>query len=180
MKVNFLALSAGITAIVALASPWLTVSSTAVSDNITMTFTVYLYQVQGTINATSATTFPNVWFTLVALALITLTAALCFTGNFTAKRKSQLLLVVAGLTGILTVVVFGAGLLNSDYANTHLEPAAAMNLFEANTFGITVEQAMQSTYQFVWWLGYGFWFGLAAAVIAFVAAVAPSLIKKTT
>jgi hypothetical protein len=178
LKVNFVGLVAGVTALVALALPWLTVSSTAVFDDITMVFTVYLYQVQGTINATSATTFPNVWFTLGALALIILTAVFSFAGSLIANRKSQPLLLLAGITGILTVVVFGIGLLNSDYANTHLEPAAVMNLFEANAFGITADQAMESSYDFVWWLGYGFWLALVTALIAFVAAVAPSLAKK--
>ena len=178
MKANFVGLAAGLTAIIALALPWLTVSSTAVIEDITMDFTVYLYQVQGIINGTSATTFPNVWFTLAALALITLTTLLCFTGSLLSNRKGQLLLLLAGIAAILTVVVFGVGLLNSDYANPHLEPAAAMNLFEANAFGITAEEAMESSYDFVWGLGYAFWLALATAVIAFVAAVVPSLSKK--
>ncbi len=178
MKANFVGLVAGSTAIVALALSWLTVSSTAVFEDITMDFTVYLYQVQGIINGTSATTFPNIWFTLGALALITLTALLCFAGSLLSNRKGKLLLLLAGISAILTVIVFGVGLLNSDYANPHLEPAAAMNLFEANAFGITADEAMQSSYDFVWWLGYGFWLALVTAVIAFVAAVAPSLRKK--
>ena len=113
-----------------------------------------------------------------ALALITLTALLCFTGSLIADRKGQLLLLLAGIAAILAVVIFGAGLLNSDYANPRLEPAAAMNLFEANTFGITADEAMESSYDFVWWLGYGFWLALATAVIAFVATVVPSIKKK--
>jgi hypothetical protein len=179
LKANFTGLVAGLTAIMALALSWVTVSSTAVFEDITMDFTVYLYQVQGTINGTSASVFPNVWFTLGALALITLTALLCFTGSLIADRKGQLLLLLAGIAAILAVVIFGAGLLNSDYANPRLEPAAAMNLFEANTFGITADEAMESSYDFVWWLGYGFWLALATAVIAFVATVVPSIKKKT-
>ena len=59
MKINYLGLVAAILAIAGLALPWFTFTMTALYDNINADFTVYLYQIQGTINGVSATALPT-------------------------------------------------------------------------------------------------------------------------
>lgn len=178
MKLNYFGLAAGILAIASLLLPWFTVNMTASFEEITMDFTAYLYQVQGTVNSISATVFPNVWFVLGALGLVIITVIFSFAGGLLIGRKGQILLLAAGITALLSMVMFGGGLLMSDYASTDLEPAAVMNLFQPNAFGITADAAMEKSYDFVWWLSFGFWLTIVAGILAFVAAVAPSLSKK--
>jgi hypothetical protein len=168
MKINYFGVVAAVLAFASLVLSWYTVTMTAVGASIKMDFTVYLYQIQGTVNGVSATAFPNIWFVWGALALMVITAVGCLAGSVLAGRKGQLLLLMAGILALLAMVAFGGGLLNSNYANEDLEPASAMGLFPANAFGITVDNAMQYGYNFVWSLSYGFW----------LAAVAPSLLAK--
>lgn len=179
MKINYLALVAAILAIAGLALPWFTFTMTAPYDNINAAFTVYLYQIQGTINGVSATAFANVWFVFGGLALAAVTVVCCFAGAFLAGRKGQVLLLLAGIVALLSMVAFGGGLLMSDYIRTALEPGAVMAFFPNNALGITTDTAMNAFYNNIeWWLGYGFWVTIGTAILAFVAAVAPSLSKK--
>jgi len=179
VKLNYFGIVAAALAFASLALSWLTVSSTAFDESVKMEFTAYLYQIQGTVNDVSASTFANVWFVVVALGLMGVTAAGCLAGSALAGRRGKLLLLVAGISALLAMVVFGAGLLNSDYANTDLEPGSAMALFPTNTFApITIDIAMEKVYDFAWGLGYGFWLSIGAAIVAFIGAVAPTLLAK--
>ena len=178
MKTNFVGLVAGLLAIAGLALPLFTVNSTSAINSTNMDFTVYLYQIQGTVNGVSATAFPGVWFVYGALALVSVSVICCFVGSFLVGRKGQLVLLVAGIMALMSMVTFSSGLLMSDYAVAESEPAAVMGFFQSNAFGITADQAMEISYSFVWSLGYGFWLTIVAAIVAFVGAVAPSLSKK--
>ncbi len=180
MKVNYFGIIAAVLALASLALPWFSVTMTAYGEPIKMQFTSYLWQIQGTVNGVSATAFPNVWFVWGALALTVVVAVACLAGSFFAGRKGLLLLLVAGILALLAMVVFGAGLLSSNYANADSEPASVMGLFSSNAFGITVDSAMQYSYDFVWYLSYGFWLAIGAAIMGFVAAAAPSLMSKKT
>jgi hypothetical protein len=180
LKLNYVGVVAAVLAFVSLLLPWFTVTMTSVDEPIKMDFTVYLYQIQGTVNGVSATSFANVWFVWGALALVVFTAIICLAGSILSGRKGQVLLLIAGIFALLSAVVFGAGLLNSSYSNTDSEPAAIMGLFPSNAFAVTAESAMQNSYDFVWWLSYGFWLTIVSAIIAFVGAVMPSLVSKKT
>jgi hypothetical protein len=152
---------------------------TGIWDSNSMTFDAYLYQLQGTVNGANASVFPAVWFVYAALAMMVLTVVFCLSGSLLTGRKGQLLLLFAGILALLSMAVFGAGLLMSDYAQTNREPGALMNLYPSGAFALTADQAMEDIYHFTWWLSYGFWLTLVSAIISFVATVAPSLAKKT-
>jgi hypothetical protein len=77
-----------------------------------------------------------------------------------------------------TPIVFEAGLLNSNYGNSDLESANVMGLFPSSAFSIITDTAMQYSYDFIWWLSYGFWLTIVSAIMAFVAALLSSLISK--
>ncbi len=179
MKLNYVGLAAAILAIASLALPWFNVSMTGIGENNEMVFNAYLYQIQGTVNGVSATAFPAVWFIYIALALIAITVVCCAAGSFLAGRRGQVLLLLAGILALMSMVAFGGGLLNSNFAVTDAEPAAVMNLFPSAAFPITADAAMEDSYHFTWWLSYGFWLVIVAAIVAFVGAVVPSLSKKS-
>lgn len=161
-----------------LALSWLSVSMTAYGASLNMQFTAYLYQIHGTVNGVSANAFPNVWFVWGALVLMVVVAVGSFAGSFLAGRRGLLLLLTAGILALLAMVVFGAGLLSSSYANSDSEPASVMGLFSSNAFGVTANNAMQYGYDFVWYLSYGFWLAIGAAIMAFVGTAAPALMAK--
>jgi hypothetical protein len=175
LKLNYIGVVASVLAFVSLLLPWFTVTMTSVDESIKMDFTAYLYQIQGTVNGVSASSFANVWFVWGALSLIALTAFSCLAGSILTGRKGQILLLMAGIFALLSAVVFGAGLLNSSYAN---EPASVRGLFSSNAFPITTETAMENSYDLTWWLSFGFWLTIVGAIMAFVGAVVPSLFSK--
>jgi hypothetical protein len=181
LKLNIVGVVAAVLVIVSLLLPWFSVTMTSVDGAINMDFSAYLYQIQGTVNGVSATSFANIWFVWGALALIIITTVCCLAGSFLTGRKGQVLLLMAGIFALLSAVVFGAGLLGSSFSDTESEPASVMGLFPSNAFApITADTAMQNSYDFVWWLSYGFWLTLVGAITAFVGAVAPSLLSKKT
>ncbi len=173
MKFNYTAIIAAAFAFSALLLPWLTVSSqsTWAVPQIKMEYTVHLYQLSGTVNNVSLTTTPNVWFLWSALALVLYAGVAGIVGSFLRNRRGQILVLSAGLTALLSMVVFGAGVLNSEFVQTELEPAYVMNLFPPNAFGISSEAAMQYGYTYSWFLNYGFWLARAAAILSFVSTV---------
>jgi hypothetical protein len=173
MKLNYLSLFSALLAISGLILPWLTVTSNAnyVDPPIAMAYTAYLHQLTGTINGISQTVTPTVWFLWSALILIILSSLGCSIGSLLIGRKGQILILVSGITALLSIVVFGAGLLNSNFVVTDLEPGYVMNLFPPNTLGLTAEYAMQYGYEYSWYLGYGFWVTLVSAVLAFISLV---------
>ena len=176
LRINYFGILAAVLAFASLGFPWFFVTATSYDQSIHMSYTAYLYQIQGSVNGIPATAFPNIWFVMSALVLIIVTAVCCLAGSFQVGRRGQLLLLAAGIVALLSIVVFGAGLLNSDYANSSLEPGAIMNLFPSGTFGqTTVDVAMQNGYNFSWYLSIGFWLAIGVAIMAFVGTVAPSL-----
>jgi hypothetical protein len=180
LKVNYFGIAAAVLALVSLALSWFSVTMTAYGASINMQFTAFLYQIHGTVNGVSASAFPNVWFVWGALVLMMAVAAGCFAGSFLAGRKELLLLLTTGILALLALLVFGAGLLSSNYANSNFEPASVMGLFSSNAFGLTANNAMQYGYDFVWYFSYGFWLAIGAAIMAFVGTAAPALMAKKT
>jgi hypothetical protein len=173
IKINYLSVVAAALAFFAIALPWLTVGSSSdwVTPPITMEFTAYLFQVAGTVNGIHQTVMPNVWFLWGALVMVLASAVACLSGTLLAGRKGQVLVLVSGLMALLSLVVFGAGLLNSDFVVTDLEPGYIMRLFPPNAFGITAEAAMEYGYDYSWFLGVGFWMALGSSVVAFISTV---------
>ena len=179
MKINYFGIVAVVLALASLASSWFSITANSVDQSSHMSFTAYLYQIQGSVNGIPATAFPAIWFVMAALALTIVAAFGCLTGSFLLGRKGQLLLLMAGISALLSTVVFGAGLLNSEYANSAVEPGAIMKLFASHAFGqTTAEVAMQRAYDVTWSLSNGFWMAIVTAIMAFVGALALLLIAK--
>ncbi len=166
-KINYLAIIAGIVALVSLVLPWF-IGGFDTSD-VHMEFTAYLYQITGVVNTVSQTTFVSVWFGWAAIAFLLIGAVNSFTGSLIVGKKGQLLILSAGIFAILSMVVFGAGIVNSDFASSDLNPRYTISYFP-NTFGLTDAQ-IDGMYDSSWSLNYGFWLALAAGIIAFAALV---------
>ena len=168
-------------AVASLATSWFSVTMNSDDNTVKAAFTAYLYQVQGTVNGTSASTFPNLWFAYAALAVMVIVAAGCFAGGFIAGRRGSVLLLTAGILSLVAMVVFGVGLLTGNYGDIAKEPGLAMRLFPSNAFTITADDAMLSWgYSMSWIFSYGFWLALGAAIMACVGAIAPALTQKKT
>lgn len=191
MKVNYFGIVAAVLAFTSLALAWLNVTGTftgtvnGVHQSIGMSFTAYLYQIQGTVNGVSSTaSLTSLWFALATLALVVTVGVICLVGSFLAGRRGLLLLIVAGVLGLLSVIVFGVGLLNSNFAASNMEPKSVISLFPANAFApltpVVIQNALQYSwdFKFFWSFSFGFWVALAASVIAFISAATPSLLAK--
>ena len=178
MKINYIGLVSVVLAVASLAMPWLSATMTSDDNTVKMQFNAYLYQVQGTVNGTSANAFPNLWFIYGALALTVLVVAGSLAGSLLSGRRGLLLLLLAGILSLLAMTVFGVGLSTSNFGNVADEPKMAMDLFPSNAFGMTSADAMQNWYDISWFFSYGFWLALGAAIMGFVGAVAPALTAK--
>ena len=178
MKINYLGIVAAFACFASLSLSWITLTMTAYGAPIKMQFTVYLWQIHGIINGVSANTSLSVWFGGSALLMMMAAGVCCLAGVLLASRKGRVLLLAAWILALSALVVFGAGFLSSNYANSDLEPQSVMNLFPQNTFEISVGTAMQYGYNFAWFLSYGFWVALGSTILAFAAAVVPSLKSK--
>ncbi len=178
-KINYLAIVAAVLAFAALVLPWFAVTMTApyTEPPTNMEYTVYLYQVAGTVNGTSLTTTANVWFVWGALALVLVAAICSLAGSVFATKKGQLLILAAGIMALLSMVVFGAGLLNSQYVDVNTEPQAVLSLFPAGAFGLSAA-VIEDYYHFSWTLSFGFWLALVSAILCFASLVTHSLERK--
>ena len=143
-----------------------------------MQYAAYLYQISGTVNGISQSVTANIWFVWGALAMVLVAAVGCLAGSLLTGSRGQLLVLMAGLLSLLSLVVFGAGLLNSDFVNLDLEPGYVMNLFAPNVFGISAQAANEFAYHYEWFLSYGFWLALTSAVLAFISTVTHTLTRK--
>jgi hypothetical protein len=167
-KINYLAIIAGILAVVSLALPWF--DGGFKGEIYDMKFTASLYQIAGTVNGVSETVFVSIWFSLVAVAFLVISAVGSFVGSVTLGKKGQLLILTGGILALMSMVVFGAGILNSDFANMHLNPEYTVSYFPDH-FGLTTQQINEDWYHYSWSLNVGFWVALAAGIVAFVSLV---------
>ncbi len=110
-KINYLAIIAGIIALISLALPWF--NGGFKGDIYDMQFTASLYQIMGTVNGVSQTTFASVWFGWAAIAFLLIGIINSLVGSITIGKKGQLLILSAGILALMSMVVFGAGMLTA-------------------------------------------------------------------
>ncbi len=174
VKINYIAVVSGILAIISLALPWFNGAFKGITYD--MQFTASLYQISGVVNGISETTFVNIWFGLVAVVFLLITVVSSFVGSMIAGKKGQLLILSAGILALMSMVVFGAGMLNSDFAKEELNPAYTLSYFP-DSFGLTTQQIDADWYTYSWSLNFGFWTALAAGIIAFASLVTHNTTK---
>ena len=168
-KINYLAIIAGILAVVSLALPWF--DGGFKGDIYDMQFSASLYQISGTVNGMSETTFTLLWFSLVAVAFLVISAVSSFVGSVTVGKKGQLLILMGGILALMSMVVFGAGILNSNFVVMHLNPLYTLSYFQ-DQFGLTSQQISMDHYVYSWSLNVGFWAAFVAGILAFASLVA--------
>jgi hypothetical protein len=173
-KINFIAIIAGILALASLALPWFVGGFN--SSDVNMEFTAYLYQIAGVVNSVSQTVTVAVWFGLVAVAFLLIAAVSSFVGSFVVGKKGQLLILAAGILALMSMVVFGAGILNSNFVVEELNPRYTLSYFP-NNFGLTADQIDNGWYDYSWSLSIGFWLALGSAIVAFVSLVTHNMQK---
>jgi len=174
-KINYLAVIAGAVALASLFLPWF-MGGFDTSD-VHMEFTAYLFQIVGVVNNVSQTTFVSVWFGWAAIALLLIGAVNSFAGSLIIGKRGQVLILSAGIFALLSMVVFGAGLVNSDFVSSDLNPRYTISYFP-NTFGLTDAQ-IDDWYHSSWSINYGFWLALAAGIIAFASLITHKTAKVT-
>ncbi len=172
-KINYLAIIAGAIALASFVLPWF--AGRFSSSDVNMEFTAYLYQIAGAANSVSQTTFVSIWFGWVAIAFLLIAAFNSFAGSVSVGKKGQLLILSAGILAILSMVVFAAGLVNSDFVASDINPRYTINYFQ-NSFGLTDEQ-IDAWYSSSWSISYGFWLALAAGIVAFASLVTHNTTK---
>jgi hypothetical protein len=167
-KRNYLAIIAGILALVTLALPWFNGAFKGETND--MQFTASLYQISGTVNGTSESTVALVRFGLVAVAFLVIAAVASFAGSIVMGKKGQMLILTGGILSLLSIVVFGAGMLNSDFADMDLNPSYTLSYFPDH-FGLTTQQIDADWYHYSWSLNIGFYMALVTAIIGFASLV---------
>jgi hypothetical protein len=166
-KINYLAIIAGVVALASLVLPWFVGGFD--TNGVHMEFTAYLYQITGVVNNVSQTTFVSIWFGWAAIAFLLIAAVNSLTGSLIVGKKGQLLILSAGIFAILSMVVFGAGIVNSDFVSSDLNPRYTISYFP-NTFGLTDAQ-IDDMYDSSWSINYGFWLALVVGIIAFASLI---------
>jgi hypothetical protein len=170
-KINYLAIAAGVLALVSLSLPWFSVNNNLIPSGITVLFTAYLYQIVGTANGASQTISAAIWFAVTAIAFLALSAVCAFAGSFIAGKKGKLLIYITGILSILSIVVFALGLFSSDFVGSNGFEYTLSHF--SNNLGLTAEQingTHRSTFS-VDMIGYGMWLALVAGIIAFAAII---------
>jgi hypothetical protein len=176
MRLNYLAIIAGIIALISLAFPWFIGGFNA--SDVKMQFTASLYQITGVVNNVTQTVTIAVWFGVTATAFLIIAAICAFSGSFVAGKKGQLLILAAGILALMSMVVFGAGIANSNFAVMDLNPRYTLSYFP-NNFGLTADQIDNNWYNYSWSLSFGFWLALAAGIIAFASLITHNMKKAT-
>jgi len=175
-KINYLAVIAGIAALASLALPWFVGGFDTI--DVHMEFTAYLFQIGGIVNNVSQNTFVSVWFGWAAIAFLTIGAVNSFAGSLIVGKKGRLLILSAGIFAILSMAVFGAGLVNSDFVSSDLNPRYTISYFP-NSFNLTDAQ-IDDWYDSSWSINYGFWLALSAGIIAFASLITHNTTKLAT
>jgi hypothetical protein len=161
-KLNNLGILGGIVAFASLVMPWWNMTAnvpiTGLGNSTSIDFPLYLYSTSARIltNPPSQVISLNLWFCWVALALIVLAGVLAIVGSIMIGKGNRILLV-GGIIGLLSIVVFAIGL------QIELSTAGSgLDLFKtaSDTWGTLAA-----------YLSFGFWGALVAGVTMLVAAV---------
>ncbi len=171
LKINYVAIVAGIIALASLFLPWFVVNLNLTTTETEVKFTAYLYQIVGASNGVSQTTPISIWFGWAVIAFMIIAAVCAFAGSFLAGKKGKLLIYITGILAILSIVVFAVGLFTSDF--TGKEGFEYTLSYFTNNLGLSNEQ-LDSNRTSVWsidTIGYGVWLALVAAIVAFAAII---------
>lgn len=146
LKPNYIGIIAGILAFISIALPWWTY--TVSLGEISAEMSIYLYQIQSSL----PTTITLEWYAWAALALIIIGGLLAIVGSVIATMGKKII-IVGGIIALLSIIIFAVGLM-TDSQFSGLPGGNA--LFGSGT-------------GYSYYLSYGFWIALVAAIIAFVA-----------
>jgi hypothetical protein len=161
-KPNYLGILGAIVAFASLAMPWWNMTASipmvGLGNSTAIDFPLYLYSNSTRLfaNPPSQVISLNLWFCWVTLALVALAGILAIVGSIMVGKRNRILLV-GGVIGLLSIVVFAIGL------DIELSTAGSgLDLFKtaSGTWGTL------ATY-----LSFGFWGALVAAVTTLVAAM---------
>jgi len=148
LKPNYIGIIAGILAFISIALPWWTYAVSL--GEISADMSIYLYQIQSSL----PTTITLGWYVWVALAFVIIGGLLAIVGSVIAKM-GKTMIAVGGIIALLSIIIFAVGLM-TDSQFSGLPGGNA--LFGSGT-------------GYSYYLSYGFWIALVAAIIAFVAFV---------
>jgi hypothetical protein len=160
-NLNYLGILGAILAFASLTMPWWNITAIipimGLGNSTAIDFPLYLYSTSANIIATPSTQIMSMdlWFCWVTLSLVASAGILAIVGS-TVNGKGNRILLVAGVTGLLSIVIFAIGL------QTELSDlGSGLNLFTmaSGTWGMLTA-----------YLSYGFWGVLVATVTMLVAA----------
>jgi len=161
-RLNYLGILGAIVAFASLVMPWWNMTASVpivgLGNSTAIDFPLYLYSTSARLlaNPPSQVVSLNLWFCWVTLALVALAGILAMVGSMIVGKGNRILLI-GGVIGILSMVVFTVGL-QIELSNA----GSGLDLFKtaSGTWGTL------ATY-----LSFGFWGTLAAAVTMLVAAM---------
>ncbi len=164
MKINWGGIIAGIIAFGSLAWPWWTLIVTYSEIDITRYIFVYPYQLTASRLSVPSLRTDEVaamalWFGWVSYAMIVAAGVIAIVASIMEEKKGKMLLLASGVLSLLSVLVFGVGI------QIQLAAASPIVGFPVNQFQ-SVPSADITNY--VYFLDYGFWIALIAAVVAFI------------
>lgn len=161
MRANVIGIVGGIIAFISLALPWWTTTrSTTFGMLSSLSFSIYPYQVTASAGGQSLAVTVDIWYGGTALTLLVLGGFLGIIGSLV--RTTRMVLVAGGLLALLSILIFAAGLQNELWNLTFMQDWPAMDLFSNINMG---------GFNYTAFLSYGYWLGLASAVIMLIASL---------
>jgi hypothetical protein len=165
-KLNYLGILGAIVAFASLTMPWWNITAIipimGLGNSTAIDFPLYLYSTSASIivNPSTLVVSLDLWFCWVTLPLVASAAIFAIVGSI-AIGKGNRILLVGGVVGLFSIVIFAIGL------QTELSAlGSGLNLF-------TIASGLWG--RLTAYLSYGFWAALLAAVAMLVAATRGSV-----
>ena len=166
MKINYIGIVAGIIAFISLLLPWWVMSMSAETIGIEVSNDVSVYPHQATTSTMgmSATVAMELWYGQAALVLIVIAGIAAIVGSLIIGKTGKMILIVAGILGVLSIIIFAAGLQGELSKAPPVSGYPSVDLFSSgSSSGFSGMRIYYSSY-----LTFGFWLALVATILAFI------------
>ena len=124
---------------------------------------VYPHQATASTMGMSATVAMELWYGQAALVLIVIAGIAAIVGSLIIGKTGKMILIVAGILGVLSIIIFAAGLQGELSQAPPVSGYPSVDLFSSGSWNFSGMRLDYSCY-----LTFGFWLALVAAILAFI------------
>ena len=152
-------------AFISLLLPWwvMTMSAEAMGIKVSTDVSVYPHQATASTMGMSATVAMELWYGQAALVLIVIAGIAAIVGSLIIGKTGKMILIVAGILGVLSIIIFAAGLQGELSKAPPVSGFPSVDLFSSGSWNFSGMRLDYSCY-----LTFGFWLALVAAILAII------------